>query len=450
MSSDRLTIFRDRCSGDSDWRLCRRGQTAVLQQGSITDQGAELPAAIVGRKSPPVTLVLPTTQVILRIMSLPLLDAEELAGAVDLQVDKLSPFPVEQVVYSYEILAKDEENTTILVAIAQRSSVASWGEVLRAGGAEIDRVDCTVLGIWQSLQTSQALDMDRRESLLFVDRDESVLITHEAGKLLSVSGLGAAEDWTDPSVCEDLSEELARLLMESDAEHGPGDNPCIRVVGVDGNAELEGLCHALTEALDVDVLPFNQTFPDVESGILQRCGKMDAGTAAPLNLIPSEWVDDTRSKGFRKKLLVMSGVLFGVWVILAAGGMSYMAWARSRLEYLKKAEIEWLRPANAVRSMRLQVRLIDRYRDRDDSALECLREISAIQPEGVDLLSFTYRKDEGIELVGEADSGALVLQFNQKLNDSSLFRDVRPGTRTRTRQGRHRFSFDLILGEGES
>jgi hypothetical protein len=100
--------------------------------------------------------------------------------------------------------------------------------------------------------------------------------------------------------------------------------------------------------------------------------------------------------------------------------------------------------------MRLQVRLIDRYRDRNDSALECLREISAILPDGVDLLSMTYRKDEGIELVGEADRGALVLQFNQKLNESTLFGDVRPGTRTRTRQGRHRFSFDLILGEEDT
>lgn len=447
MSSDRITVFRSRCRGDSDWRTYRRGQKNVVDQGSVADVTADLPGSLCGRKSAPVTLVLPTTQVIMRIMTLPLFDADELAGAVDLQVDKLSPFPIEQVVYSYEVLAKDDENTTVLVAISQRSSVSNWGKVLRDAGCDITRVDCAALGVWQSLRDDGSLDPDRRESLLLIDRDESLLITHDGGTLLSISGLGAVEDWADQAACDDLAEEIARLFMESDAEHGPGVNPCLRLAGVDGNTELDGLSRSLTEAVDAEVLSFGNAFPDAEAGVLQRSGRMDASVDPPLNLIPPEWVSDAKSREFHKKLLLIAGGLFGVWILLVAAGMGYMTWERSRLAYLREAELEWLNPANAVRRMRLQVRLIDRYRDRNDSALECLREISAIQPDGVDLLSLTYRKDEGIELVGEADSGALVLQFNQKLNESALFRDVRPGTRTRTRQGRHRFSFNLILGE---
>jgi len=114
---------------------------------------------------------------------------------------------------------------------------------------------------------------------------------------------------------------------------------------------------------------------------------------------------------------------------------------------LEEDEVRWMEPANEVRRLRLQVDMIERYTDRTHSALECLREISALQPQGLDLTSFTYRKGEGLDLDGEADSGPLVNEFNEKLNQSKLFADVKPGTRTLTRKGRHRFGFDISFPE---
>ena len=446
MGSDRITIIRGRNDGTLDWRGYRRGQPAPMQQGAVASAGEALPAAITGKRAGAVTLALPASQVVTRVMKLPLQDPVELAGAVALQVDKFSPFPVEQMVYSYEVLAQGEEETTVLIAISQRTSVGAWGDALRQTGADIVRVDSAALGQWHVLQTEAVPDAKRRESFLLVDEDEIVLITHDGGTLLSVSGLGQPEDFADPALCADLAEEVARILMETDAENGPGHEPVLFLAAAQGREPLGALADALKAAVGIAVAEYRgKAFPDAAAGVLQRSMRM--GDRAILNLVPAEWVRDAASLRLRNTLIVVGCGVLGLWLLLLAGGWGYLAWQRARLENLREAEQQWLRPANVVRGMRLQVNLIDRYRDRSQSALESLREISSIQPQGVDLISFTYRKGEGIELIGEADSGALVLQFNQRLNESEVFGDVRPGTRTRTRQGRHRFSFDIFFGE---
>ena len=118
-----------------------------------------------------------------------------------------------------------------------------------------------------------------------------------------------------------------------------------------------------------------------------------------------------------------------------------------RLERLKKADEELARPANQVRKLRLQANMIERYTDRTYSALECLREISGMLPDGVDLMSFNYRKGVSMDIDGEADSPQLVSSFNGALNGSKLFSEVKPGTKTLTKTGRQRFSFDIKFPE---
>lgn len=449
MATDRITIIRGRGAGICDWFTYRRGQAEPLGAGRVEDLAEPLPDDFPSKTAGPTTIALPASQVVTRILTLPLLDAEELAGAVDLQVDKFSPFPVEQMVYSYEVLEQRDEETVVLVAISQRTSVAGWGDVLRENGMDIVRVDCSALGMWKALQRKDILDRERRQSLLVLDEDEIVLLTHDGGKLLSISGLGDPENFDDPDACADLAEEVNRILMETDADHGEGENAELILWVWPEHGDVATLRDALSTALVVSIVEDVQRYDaeDVASGILQRSLGQEQVESASINLIPEEWVRASDARVFRKKLFIIGGGLLGLWLALLAGGWAYMTWEQARLEQLRAREQEWLQPANAVRGMRQQVLMIDRYRERTHSALETLREISALQPEGIDLISLTYRSADGLEIVGEADSGSLVLQFNQNLNDSDLFADVRPGTRTRTRQGRHRFSFEVTWGE---
>ncbi|MFU8779666.1 MAG: PilN domain-containing protein [Kiritimatiellia bacterium] len=447
MGSDRITIIRGKNNGTLDWRACRRGQSGVLAEGALESGSETLPADVSGKRAGSVILALPASQIVTRIMQFPVLDAEELAGAVALQVDKFSPFPVEQMVYSYEELGKHEDKCTVLMAIAQRAAVAGWGDALRRSGTEISRVDCAALGMWHAMVGSGGIAVQRRESLLVVDADEMVLMTHDNGTLLAISGLGPSVDFGDSVACADLAEEVGRILMETDAENGIGSEPCLVVVADTGVQQVGALKRALAQVVEVPIVDYaSKAFPDIVDGMIQRSGDLSSA-ARSLNLVPPEWVHDADALRFRKRIVLLGSGLLGLWLLLFAGGWGHLAWQRARLAQLQQLDVQWLRPANAIRGLRLQVSFIDRYRDRTHSALESLREVSAVQPQGVDLVSFTYRKGDGMEIIGEADSGDLVLEFNRRLNASALFGDVRPGTRTITRQRRHRFSFDIRFAE---
>ena len=67
---------------------------------------------------------LPSDQVFLRVVQLPASDFQEVLSMVEFQLEKLSPLPVTQIVWSVEVLPSQVENSqTVIVVIAARSLV---------------------------------------------------------------------------------------------------------------------------------------------------------------------------------------------------------------------------------------------------------------------------------------------------------------------------------------
>jgi Tfp pilus assembly protein PilN len=168
-----------------------------------------------------------------------------------------------------------------------------------------------------------------------------------------------------------------------------------------------------------------------------------------LDLTLDSWRLSASAKRDRRRLLGLSVIILCVWGVLVGSGLGWIELEKMRLGRLKKEDEELAGPANKVRKLRLQASMIERYTDRTYSALECLREISRLLPDGVDLTSFSYRKGESIDIGGEADSGTLVNRFNEALNQSKLFGDVKSGAHTLTKKGRRRFSFDIKFPENK-
>ena len=57
--------------------------------------------------------------------------------------------------------------------------------------------------------------------------------------------------------------------------------------------------------------------------------------------------------------------------------------------------------AAKIASLTNKIASLTQYGNRSHSALECLREISALLPQGVDLSSFSYKKGASLSLRGE-------------------------------------------------
>lgn len=443
MAGDYITAFHQDASGSWRWWVGRRQELQVVDQGDWDGQGEVWPSSKRKRYGARVVLSVPADRLVVRVMDLPVVEPAELDSMVQLQVDKFSPFPVEQMVSSYELISQDENTSRVLMAAARLDAIKGPGDRLKAAGCRIVRVDCVALGLWYVLKEKGLVASSGRETLVCVTAESLVVLTHESGKLEAMSGLALPESWDEEA--DDLAEEISRLMLELDAERGVTGVRVLTLMTSAGEPP-PGFAEAL--AAHADLTPSVKVLDrDIEplAGVVAR-SQFDQGSRA-LDLMPSMWrlADDERR--LRSKMILAGSVMMGVWVLLALGSLGWIQWQGIRFANLEAENQRWAEPANQVRRLRLQVNMIERYRDRSRSALESLREISLLQPQGVDLTSFTYRKDEGIEIVGEADTGPLVLRFNENLNNSALLGEVRAGTRTQTRQGRHRFSFDIRFAE---
>ena len=69
---------------------------------------------------------LPAEQVFFRVLQLPLCSEAELRGMVELQLDKISPLPLAQAVWTFErvpVHRPDRAQQTVVVMVAERSVV---------------------------------------------------------------------------------------------------------------------------------------------------------------------------------------------------------------------------------------------------------------------------------------------------------------------------------------
>ncbi len=430
-----------------EWVILRPGRSGFQNAGEgkleRSEEGALEPGALAAIKTPAV-LAIPSTQLLLRVMELPAVDDDELAGMVELQIDKFSPFPIEQMVVSHEVLSRSETSCTVVVAAVREMFVNEIGDLLSENGIKIARVDSELLGCWKNLVDSGQLADSGRETLVLVSGDTVEVLTHESGVLIGISCLGRVDGFSDQGTVAEIARDVAHLIVGVEVEYGrAGQSKIALWSDRDGLAPFVGAlrdaCGAEIEERSLEILP-NALYG---SAVRYLSG------VAQVDLKPASWRERERAKRFRRQLIGSTFGILGVWAVLVGSCLGWLAFEQSRLNALNAEADRRLGPANEVRQLRLQVNMIERYTDSTYSALECLREISSVQPEGVDLTSFTYRKGDGLSIDGEADSGQLVSAFNEALNRSKLFAQVKPGRRTLTKTQRHRFSFEIVFPGAE-
>src|SRR5258708_35536808 len=85
---------------------------------------------------------LPADQVFLRVVHLPASDPQELLSMVELQLEKLSPLPVAQIVWSMEPLPKVAENLQpVIVIMPPRDLVEEFAGKLQSSGYRAVRLE---------------------------------------------------------------------------------------------------------------------------------------------------------------------------------------------------------------------------------------------------------------------------------------------------------------------
>lgn len=110
----------------------------------------------VGLRSKEVSIGVSNQKVIVRLIDLPFMDKDELAGAIQYQAQDYIPIPVEDAVLDFQILGdymtpSDEHMMEVLLVAAQRDMIANVVAAVEGAGLRLASIDVTAFALVRAL-----------------------------------------------------------------------------------------------------------------------------------------------------------------------------------------------------------------------------------------------------------------------------------------------------------
>jgi hypothetical protein len=168
------------------------------------------------------------------------------------------------------------------------------------------------------------------------------------------------------------------------------------------------------------------------------------GEGAALDLTPQVWRDQTKALRVRKRVMTGVGIALAIWAGLMGTLFAGPAVYKQLTAQVRKHSRAHAKAYRQVSDTRERVNLIESYTDRSRSSLEMLRLASTVLPQGITLVGFTYRRDEGVKISGEADQPTVVYDFKNAVTENPLFESVGLVGPSISR-GKHKFDVDATF-----
>ncbi len=433
----------------------KAGKDLDILATSDTDTPAMISGIRAGLKKieQPISIALPAGQVLLRVATLPTSDNAELASMAQLQVDKLSPFSAENTVMSHEVLAQSATASSVLLAVSQLKPVAQLGTILANAKVFPQRVDVATL-CWHRL-LMDADELAKQGCQITILRDTSaydLVVTVDQVPVLFRS-LGNEADVTD----QDVYSEIEYVLTTLEAEHGVGEIE--RLLICHWGDEPTGLGTELANVVsaEVAVKPFTE-LPPLCEGLARRSLDEDRSC---INLAVEGWGEAASGRRLRNKLVTASAAILLIWLGTLGALFGSLRMQNSEIAKLKDEGAGLSRPAARAREMRDMLQLWDRYTNERYSAKTCLDEISWHLPHqpgrdasrggpmrGItELKAVTYDNDQRkmMKIRGEAMESTSVYNYQEALQKSQYFADVKLDGPRRLSTGRQSFTIAISL-----
>lgn len=440
--------------GRQVWRFGARGNDFAFDEDAKVPNGQALPNRLVGKTwrtlwQKKLNIAwLPPEQVYLRVVQLPQANFDETFSMLELQLEKLSPLPVTQMVWSFHPLPQSTANQqTLIVVIVARSLVEEFLGKLEQDGFLADRLE---LGILDQLQQTPA---DRDGAWIYpgaVGGWHTALVAWWSGGVLQHLGLVNAPPGETRS--EALCAQLTQMAWAGEIEGWLKEPPRLYLVAeAEAVTEWEPLLRlGLRETVEV-VKPL----PPVE---LAGATARRAAQASPkVNLLPPE-VSARYQQQFVDRLWMRGlGAVLSVYVI---GVLVYFAAVQVRLIFVRGVENDVARISGTyTNAMQLRARY-QILKDRQDlkyAALECWKAAAASWVDGLKMQALDLREGKKLLLSGSApsDGAQLVLDFNEKLrkvefNSQPLFKNFTDFQSRKAPDGAIAWSFTCELNRSET
>jgi hypothetical protein len=395
------------------WQFNARGRGFVLAREHTSAAGQSLPARVINKDWTALwqrklnIAWLPPEQVFVRVAQLPASDFDETVSMVELQLEKLSPMPVTQVVWSIQILPHAEGNLqTVVVMIVARGVVEEYLGKLEGEGFMADRLELPRLD--QLLATAATSDGAWIYPEAGAEASTALIAWWYGGVLQSLALINFAPK-ANPEI---LKEQLVQLSWAGELEGWLTGPPSWHLVA-DGvtAAEWEP---ALRAALDqpVEVVPAL-----TQAELAARTAARAVQTEPQANLLPVEY--STRYHQLFVDRLWMGGVGAVIMLYIACVVIYF---ARLGWENMKTSKVDAeIAQVGPIYTNAIQLKAkYDILKDRSDlkwAALDCWMAIAALLPTDVSVDGFNLTDGKRLALNGSAPAGKekIMIDFDSDL-----------------------------------
>ncbi len=409
-------------------------------QGQAFESNVQLLDGIGSKLQGDITAAIRTAELLMRTMEFPTSDPAEIASMVGFQIDKFSPFPLDQLAVAHEILKETENGALVLMVAAKRDCIDAIGDTFGQKGIHIHSIDARILGWLHLLENGKHLSRSGCELIIFDDGIDFALAVLHDGQPLAFRSLQG--HLADKSMADDLAEEINYTLTTLDADY---DLPAPKSIDFwcieEPSAPIMGELR-LKSGLAVHMCDLG-TLPPLSEGIIERARNKDNR----IELIPHEWIEHKKNEQLKKKFIVLTSSIVATWLLVMVALFSVFQARAIVLSRVQKKADAIAPKANQALENRRKLRKLSNYADRSDSALECLREVTRLlPPTDIDFASFNYSKEKGVTLRGTADSEDAVYDFFEALSKSKLFTELKnQSVNQRVTRGERRAVYSITL-----
>lgn len=440
-------------NGRNLWQFSAGGGGKVTLQRQESRVGSEpLPPKLVTKDwqtlfQPKLNVAwIPAEHVFLRVVQLPKADLTETRSMVELQLEKLSPLPVAQIVWGFELLehATADMQTAIVIIIARMHVEQFLGE-LEGQGYLADRLEVPFL------DQLRATRVDGEGAWIFpgVGPDNySCLIAWWYGGILQNLGLIHLPPSADRARL--LQEQLSQMTWAAELEGWLTSPP--RYYLVANGLLAEDWKNLFSPSLPVQIVP-----PVESAELAALTARRVANNGVMTNLLPPEYTTRYRQQFIDRIWMRALGAVVALYILGVGVYFGFVAVAKWKLGRVQD-QIAGIGPVytNTIQ-LRERVRVLQDQLDLQFAALDCYKAVADFLPSELTLDSLQFDRGRKLMLVGYASrsDGQKVQDFNEALRkvmvkDQSLFSKVSAPSMGNQTGDQMRWSFNCDLKRTDS
>lgn len=389
---------------------------------------------------------LPADKVFLRVVQLPGSDLAETLSMVELQLEKISPLPSAQIVWSVELLLKRPEDTlqTAIVVIVARDVVEEFLGQLEGQGYLADRLELPVMDELLATQVHE----DGVWIYPGATTASPYLMAWWSGGILQNLTLFSSSP--DQDLGEVLRQQVSQMAWAGELEGWLTSPPRWHLVA-DG-ATVAVWEPILNQVADQPV-QIVSAVPQTQLAAMSAKRSVQANGTA--NLVPAEYTTRYRQQFVDRLWMRGLGaivVLYMIGVVIYFGALQVLKFQHYRMQSQVKAISGSF--TNTLK-MEARIQVLEDRKNLQFAGLDCWKAVAEILPAEVSIDQIVFQRGKTFDLYGTVpqEHEVEITDFNQdlrrvKLNGELLFSEVTtPRLEIRGTTVAWRFSCKLRSGE---